>query len=90
MSNETAVALIWEDPPKLTSKEAATQRNAAVLAQLKAHPGRWAKVAVGVHSGHASTWSRFGCEVRRVGSGDRTTIYARWPKVEDLITSLDQ
>jgi hypothetical protein len=75
--------ILWEDPPPISSKQLAHERNIEIFAQLKANPGKWAKVAEDTSIGSANTWLRWGCEVRR----QRTTpgkcnIWVRWVEIE--------
>jgi hypothetical protein len=73
--------MLWEDPPPTTAKKLAQERNEAVLRELQAHPGKWARVATSTYIGVANTWERAGCEVtRRTVGPSKYNVWARWPE----------
>lgn len=76
------VEIIWKEPPPAVSSE-----KAAILAELKKHPGRWALVQTRYKStSGTSPWKKLGCEAthRRAdtteGKSTEYDIYARWPE----------
>lgn len=74
------IKIMWEDPPQSTSYQRAAEYNRLVFDQLRANPGRWARVSSFAQAGNAGTWARWGCEVRRARiRGSICHIWARWP-----------
>lgn len=76
------VEMIWKEPPPAVSSE-----KAAILAELKKNPGRWALVQSRYKStSGAAPWKKLGCEAthRRAdtteGKSTEYDIYARWPE----------
>lgn len=76
------VEMIWKEPPPAVSSE-----KAAVLAELKKNPGRWALVQSRYKSTSGTApWKKLGCEAthRRAepleGKSTEYDIYARWPE----------
>ena len=75
------VEIVWKEPPPMT-----TGKNAAILAELKKHPGRWALVNDSASSTSApAVWKKLGCEAvhrRDETSTDKVRyhVYARWPE----------
>lgn len=73
------VEMIWKEPPPAVSSE-----KAAVLAELKKNPGKWALVQRAMASSSATApWSKLGCEAVYRKSEDQPKkfdIYARWPE----------
>jgi hypothetical protein len=75
------VEMIWKEPPPAVSSE-----KAAILAELKKNPGRWALVQTRYKSTSGTApWKKLGCEAthRRAetteGKSTEYDIYARWP-----------
>jgi hypothetical protein len=79
--------IVWEDPPpngKGRGLGPAAARNAAILAEVKAHPGKWALVSEDIARSVAGQWKKKGCETRTASNGgpnaSRGKLYVRWPE----------
>jgi hypothetical protein len=75
--------LEWKEPP--SPAQAAYE---PILRELKARPGKWARVQKGrsTTSGTAS-WNKLGCEAKahRINPGEKPPaydIYVRWPEIK--------
>lgn len=79
--NETD-SINWEDPPVSNNGMYARAREIdKTVAELKQHPGKWAKVATGAPSNSGSaSWRKRGCEVTTTRTPDGVDIYTRWPE----------
>lgn len=75
-----SVQLEWQDPPQRTGGTGAQYDQ--VIATLKQHPGRWARVLKDwrTSSGPAA-FRQQGCEMTTRRNADRKnwSVYARWP-----------
>lgn len=74
----------WSDPPARGGGSLnARGRIDAIVAELKLHPGRWAKVRTNVvyRKQMGDAFQIRGCEVitRKSTEGDGKDHYARWP-----------
>lgn len=81
----TTSDIVWEDPPDPGRRR--TSRDwAAIEAELRAHPGKWALVWENVksagHAGHRRTMFRtMGFDVRSAKRDDGLfNVYVRWPE----------
>jgi hypothetical protein len=79
--------VVWEDPPpdsRGRGLSGAAARNAAILAEVKAHPGKWALVSEDIARSVAQAWKKKGCETRTATNGRGVTargkLYVRWPE----------
>lgn len=77
--------IIWEEPPARVSGRQASRERRETIAQLRQHPGQWAKVLEGAASHSAAApWRKDGCEARAHRRDDeKIDVYARWPE-QDL------
>lgn len=80
-------ALEWQDPPASSRGRLGSRILDEHVAQLQAHPGRWALVRRGVAPGTADAYKARGCEVtsrtvQTPGEGEkrRVDLWARWPE----------
>ena len=64
--------LAWSEPPRGDSSPV------AMLAELKANPGRWGLVRIGP-SHHVTTWKARGCEAESKRINGQVYTWARWP-----------
>lgn len=75
--------LRWEDPPPFKSGRGANVETLALIADLQAHPGRWALITDNAKSsGHGTfrTLRRAGCDLTVRSNPDGThRTYACWP-----------
>lgn len=77
------VEMIWKEPPPAVSAE-----KAAILTELRNHPGRWALVQQDRSSSSAAApWQKLGCESKaaRKNPGEapaKYDVYARWPEAK--------
>lgn len=77
------VEINWKEPPPRPSR--IESQNAAILAELKKNPGRWALLLPDrSSSGAGGGWKKLGCEVTasRKNPGEEKAkydIYVRWP-----------
>lgn len=78
------VEINWKEPPPRPTRM--ESQNAAILAELKRNPGRWAlMLANRSSSGAGGGWKKAGCEVQscRNNPGEekpKYDIYVRWPE----------
>ena len=83
--------IVWEDPPAKTRGRHMTGKHARIAAELRSHPGEWAKVATGevqiaayIKYARTSTYMPSGSfeavarNVRQVDGKRVADIYARY------------
>lgn len=79
-----AFKLEWMEPP--TPTQAAYE---PILRELKAHPGKWARVQTSRSStSGTAAWKKLGCEAKhhRTNPGEKSPrydIYVRWPELKN-------
>lgn len=74
----------WTDPPERTRGRGAKSKYAPIVAELQAHPGKWALVARAAKTSVAQSLKNLGCETSvRANDKGGSDIYARWPVAEE-------
>ena len=79
---QSANGLVWKDPPSARSYRARKDYT-AVVAELRANPGRWALIFENASAGMSMTLKRRGLQTRTVqvsAKPNRHDVYARWPE----------
>jgi hypothetical protein len=76
--------IVWEDPPD-TAGRGGGEAIRAFVAELKAHPGKWALWKTYDSDGSAAGSQQYlkryyGCEARRRTIDGEHRVYARWPE----------
>jgi hypothetical protein len=75
--------LVWEEPPPSIGNRGRAAEIDRAVAELKKHPGQWARVEEAKQTSAATKWQKRGCEtaVRRPDSKKNDVlVYARWPE----------
>lgn len=68
----------WVD--ELPERRRPGQKESALVALLKSHPGRWRRLREVKYCGGFGTLRKHGCEIAvRAGDDGRRWAYARWP-----------